>query len=112
MKSFSIASAVAVAIAAAAALAPAAAHASRHDHQHAAASSAAAHKTTGVVKKVDPQTGRVTVAPEPIRSLDWPAMTMVFQVQDKALLGKLAADKKVDFEFEQRGKQYVITSVK
>ena len=72
----------------------------------------ATHKGVGVVKKVDPKASSVTIAHDPIRTLTWPAMTMSFQVKDKALLGKLAEGKKVNFEFEQKGKDYVITDVK
>jgi Cu/Ag efflux protein CusF len=77
-----------------------------------AAGAQTAHKATGVVKKVDPKAGTVTLAHDPVRSLNWPAMTMGFQVKDKPLLNKLAVDKKVEFEFVQQGKNYVITSVK
>ena len=77
-----------------------------------AAGAQAAHKATGVVKKVDPKAGTVTLAHEPVKSLNWPAMTMGFTVKDKALLDKLATGKKVEFEFVQQGKDYVITSVK
>jgi Cu/Ag efflux protein CusF len=37
---------------------------------------------------------------------------MAFSVKDKAVLDKLAKDKKVDFEFKEQGKDYVITDVK
>lgn len=72
----------------------------------------ATHKAVGVVKKVDPQAGTATLAHEPVKSMKWPSMTMAFQVKDKAVLDKLAEGKKVEFEFEQRGKDYVITSAK
>jgi len=67
-----------------------------------------AHKATGVVKKVDPKTGTVTLAHDPVKSLNWPAMTMGFQVKDKMLLDKLQPGKKIEFEFMQQGKDYVI----
>ena len=76
-----------------------------------AAGTQAAHKATGVVKKVDPKAGTVTLAHDPVKSLNWPAMTMGFKVKDKMLLNKLAVDKKVEVEFEKQGKDYVITSV-
>ena len=76
------------------------------------AQSAAAHQATGVVKTVDAKAGTVTLAHDPVKSLKWPAMTMGFQVKDKALLEKLQAGKKVEFEFVQQGRDYVITSVK
>jgi len=72
----------------------------------------AAHKATGVVKKVDAKTGTVTLAHDPVKSLNWSAMTMGFMVKDKMLLDKLAVGKKVEIEFVQRGTDYVITSVK
>ena len=44
--------------------------------------------------------------------MNWPAMTMSFQVKDKMLLDKLAVGKKVDFEFMPGPKGYVVTAVK
>ena len=70
------------------------------------------HKGAGTVKKVDPAGGKVTIAHGPIPTMKWPAMNMTFTVKDKALLGKLSQDKKVEFEFVDRGSNYVITSVK
>jgi len=70
------------------------------------------HRTVGVVKKIDSRDSTVTLAHEPVKSMNWPAMTMAFKVQDKALLEKLAVDKKVEVEFQQRGKDHVITGVK
>jgi Cu(I)/Ag(I) efflux system protein CusF len=71
-----------------------------------------AHRAAGVVKKIDAKSATVSIAHEPVKSLDWPSMTMSFRVADKSLLDKLAADKKIAFEFEQRGKDYVITGVR
>jgi Cu(I)/Ag(I) efflux system protein CusF len=70
------------------------------------------HSAVGVVKKLDPKAGTATIAHEPVKELKWPAMTMPFKVQDKAALDKLGEGKKVEFEFEERGKDYVITRVK
>src|SRR6266851_83182 len=75
-------------------------------------SEAKSHKGVGTVKKVDSASGTVTIAHGPIRSINWPAMSMTFAVKDKALLGKLAPEKKVEFEFVQQGSDYVITSAK
>jgi Cu(I)/Ag(I) efflux system protein CusF len=72
----------------------------------------AAHKATGVVKSVDRARGSVMLAHDPVASLKWPAMTMPFLVQDKPLLDKLQPGKKVEFEFTQQGKDYVITGAK
>ncbi len=70
------------------------------------------HQGVGTVEKVDPTAGTVTIAHGPVKSLKWPAMTMTFAVKDKALLGKLSQDKKVEFEFVQQGSDYVITSAR
>jgi Cu(I)/Ag(I) efflux system protein CusF len=70
------------------------------------------HKATGVVTKVDAAKNKVTIKHEPVQSMKWPAMNMAFTVKDKATLDKLPKDKKVEFEFVQEGKDYVITSVK
>lgn len=72
----------------------------------------AAHHAVGVVKEIDPKTGMVTFAHEPVKSLNWPAMNMGFAVKDKALLDKLAVGKKVEFDFVKEGKGYTVTSVK
>ncbi len=78
----------------------------------AASSAQMTHMATGVVKKVDAQAGEVTLAHEPVKTMNWPAMTMGFQIKDKMLIDKLTVGKKVDFEFVQGSKGYVVTAVK
>ncbi len=73
---------------------------------------AKAHKATGTVTKVDAASSKVTIAHGPVQTLNWSAMTMTFTVKDKALLGKLSSGKKVEFEFVQQGRDYVIVSAK
>ena len=70
------------------------------------------YKGIGVVKQVDVQAGSVTLAHGPVKSLNWPAMTMTYSVRDKPLLEKLAVGKKVEFEFVKEGKGFVVTGVK
>ena len=48
--------------------------------------------------------GQVTLAHGPVKSLNWPSMTMAFDVRDKTLLNKLAMGKKVEFQFVQEGR--------
>jgi Cu/Ag efflux protein CusF len=57
-----------------------------------------------------PASSKVTISRSPVQSLKWPAMTMNFILKDKALLDRLHAGKKIDFEFVQQGRDYVITS--
>ena len=73
---------------------------------------APAHKASGVVTRVDPGTDKVTIRHEPVPSLNWPAMTMAFKAGDKKMLQKLKPGAKIDFDFEQQGKDYVITHVR
>lgn len=77
-----------------------------------AATASLVHKAMGTVKKMDAKGGVVTLAHEPIKSLNWPAMTMGFKVKDKMLMDKLTDGKKVEFEFTQDDKDYVVTGVK
>jgi Cu(I)/Ag(I) efflux system protein CusF len=70
------------------------------------------HQATGVVKAVDQAKGRVTLAHGPVKSLQWPAMTMRFVVKDKSLFNKLAVDQKVTIVFEKKDMDYVVTAVK
>jgi Cu(I)/Ag(I) efflux system periplasmic protein CusF len=71
-----------------------------------------AHEATGTVTKIDSAKNAVTIAHAPVPTMKWPAMTMTFGVKDKAMLDKLTTGKKVDVEFVQQGKDYVITDVK
>ena len=70
------------------------------------------HKGTGKVTKVDPATGSVTIAHEPVSTMSWPAMTMTFKVKDKKMLDKAKSGEKVEFSFVQSGKDYTITDIK
>ena len=70
------------------------------------------HKGTGKVTKVDAAAGSVTIAHEPVASMNWPAMTMTFKVKDKKMLDKAKSGEKVEFSFVQSGKDYTITDIK
>ena len=63
------------------------------------------------VRKVDRDARKVTLKHGPIRSLDMPAMTMVFQIKDVSLLDKLVAGEKIRFSAEQQQGAYVVTAV-
>ena len=66
----------------------------------------------GVVKAVDAAAGKVMIAHEAIKSLNWPAMTMTFMVKDKMMFDKLTVGKKVEFQVAKQGTDYVVTGVK
>lgn len=68
--------------------------------------------TNGTVKKVDEKTRKVTLIHEELKNLEMPAMTMVFQVADEALLGKLKVGAKVQFVAERINGKITVTQVK
>ena len=75
------------------------AHAQHEGHEgHAAAPAAASVEGVGVVKKVDAKAGTVTIDHDPIKALNWPAMTMPFKVADKALLSQMKVGAKIRFQ--------------
>jgi len=73
---------------------------------------AQSHQATGVVKRVDPAKGVVSLKHGPIKSLNWPGMTMEFNVRDPKLLAGVKPDQQVKFEFVEDKGRYVITSIK
>ncbi|KRB52447.1 copper-binding protein [Phenylobacterium sp. Root700] len=79
--------------------AAAAQHAGHADHSgQAAAPAAGTVEGVGVVKKIDAKTGSVTIAHDPIKALNWPAMVMPFKVADKALIGQMKVGAKIRFQ--------------
>lgn len=80
--------------------------------QPATGTKATVHQATGVVKSVDAGSGKVTLGHGPVKTLNWPAMTMTFDVKDKGLLDKLRVGQRVQVEFQGQGSSYVITSVR
>ena len=73
---------------------------------------ATTHKGVGVVKDINATDGMVTLVHEPIKSLNWPAMTMGFKVKDKSVIGKIKPGDKVEFTLVQVGKEYLIAGMK
>ncbi len=63
------------------------------------------------VRKVDKEAKKVTLKHGPIKNLDMPSMTMVFQVRDEKLFDKLIAGETIKFTAEQLQGAYVVTGV-
>ena len=61
------------------------------------------------VRKIDKDAKKITLKHGPIKSLDMPGMTMVFQVKDISLIDKLAVGDKIMFTAEQQQGAYVVT---
>lgn len=66
---------------------------------------------SGEIRKVDKDAGKLTIKHGDIKSLDMPAMTMVFQVRDPALLDKVKAGDKVKFSVERRDGAFVVNAI-
>ena len=84
-------------------LATSAAQASSHD---------VAAPFEGEVRKVDKDAKKITLRHGPMPSLDMPAHTMVFQVQDPAMLDQVKPGDKVRFQAEKRGGAFTITDLR
>ena len=63
------------------------------------------------VRKVDKDTKKITLKHGEIKNLEMPAMTMVFQVRDPALLGKVQQGDKVKFKAAMSGGAMVVTEI-
>ena len=64
------------------------------------------------VRKIDKDAKKITLKHGPIKNLDMPGMTMVFQVKDAALLDKLAQmapGDRIKFTAEQQQGAFVVT---
>ena len=87
--------------------------ADEHAGHHAASSPAAAadEMTDAEVRKVDIDAAKITLKHGDIKSLEMPAMTMVFNVRDKAMLGQVKAGDKVKFKAEKIGGAFTITQI-
>lgn len=55
----------------------------------------------GVITKIVAKAGKITMRHGPIKNLDMEAMSMVFRVQDPAMLKGLKVGDKVKFEAER-----------
>lgn len=83
-----------------------------HDTHHPAGAAAnPADLAAGEVRRVDKAAGKITLRHGPIRNLDMPAMTMVFQVSDPALLDTVRTGDKVRFVAAQKSGAYFVTHI-
>jgi len=86
----------------------------KHDHDHGkpktgAAAASSNDMADAEVRKVDKEAGKVTLKHGEIKSLDMPAMTMVFKVKDPAMLDQLKPGDKIKFQAEKISGSYTVT---
>ena len=65
----------------------------------------------GEIRKVDKSAKKLTIKHGPMPSLDMPAMTMVFQVKDPAMLDQVKAGDKIKFEAQKLGGAFTVTKI-
>lgn len=65
----------------------------------------------GEVRRVDKAGGKISLKHGEIKNLDMPPMSMVFQVQDPALLNKVKVGDKVVFTAAQINGAYTVMSI-
>lgn len=114
---------------AAALAAPALATGSHADHDHStpeglaqhmqmmqgggasAASASQAHQTEGLVRKIDAANGKITLRHGAMPGMNMGAMTMVYRVQNKALLDGIKEGDTVQFSAEKIDGAYTVTAI-
>jgi len=93
----------------------------QHDHHHhgAAPAQAPAQATANPerpwaqaeIRRIDAAAGKISLKHGEIKNLDMPPMTMVFQLQDKALLGPLKAGDRVRFQADKVNGSYTVLAI-
>ena len=72
---------------------------------------AASHLADGEVRKVDKEAKKITLKHGPLPALEMPAMTMVYQVKNPAMLERVKAGDKVKFSAEMNGGAMIVTRI-
>jgi Cu(I)/Ag(I) efflux system periplasmic protein CusF len=91
---------------------------SGHDHHGTASAvtptatkAAAGEMSEGEVRKLDKAGKKITLKHGPLKNLDMPAMTMVFQAADPAMLDKVKVGDKVRFVATNPGGKLTVTEI-
>ena len=80
-------------------------------HHEPAAKASSAALTEGEVRKVDKEAKKLTIRHGPITNLDMPAMTMVFQVKEPAMLEQVKTGDKIRFSADKISGAYIVTQI-
>lgn len=66
----------------------------------------------GVVKDIDTKQNTIILAHQPIKELNWSAMTMAFKVADGKLLKGVKVGEQVSFDLKGSGMDPVVTAIR
>jgi Cu(I)/Ag(I) efflux system membrane fusion protein len=70
------------------------------------------HSAMGTLEDVDAKTGELLIAHEPVKSLNWPAMTMGFTAANDAVARGIKPGTSIHFEFvERKPGEWVVTKI-
>jgi len=90
---------------------PAIAQTDHAGHHGDAAAQGSEAMSEGEVRRIDKAARKITLRHGPLKNLDMPAMTMVFEVRDPLLMDKVKTGDKVRFVAEKVDGAYVITAI-
>jgi len=76
------------------------------------ANALAAEFTKGEVTKIDVKQKKLTIAHEELKSLDMPAMKMVFVVGDDSMLDKVQVGQQIEFVAERVNGRLTVVEIK
>ena len=65
----------------------------------------------GEVRKIDKETGKITIRHGPIKDLDMPPMSMVFTAKDPALLDRVKVGDKIRFHAADEAGKMIVTDI-
>ncbi|WP_050478411.1 copper-binding protein [Herbaspirillum rhizosphaerae] len=66
----------------------------------------------GVVKDIDTKQNTIILSHQPIKELNWSAMTMAFKVSDEKLLKGVKVGDQVSFDLKGSGMSPVVTAIR
>jgi Cu/Ag efflux protein CusF len=67
--------------------------------------------SSGEVKKVDKDAGKITIKHGPLANLGMPAMTMVFHVKEVAMLDQVKQGEQINFVAEKANGALTVTKI-
>ena len=68
--------------------------------------------TKGEVTKIDPKQKKLTIKHEELKSLEMPAMTMVFVVAEDSMLDQVEVGKTIEFVADRVNGRITVTEIK
>ena len=67
--------------------------------------------SVGEIRKVDPAAKKITIRHGELKNLEMPAMTMVFQVKDPAMVDKVKAGDRVKFRADKVNGVFIVVEI-